>query len=299
MSQYTSYYLYQKYEQRDGQAPIPVYPNVFSVDGDGTLPRIIKQNDDPNCGYEPTPAEPTYAWNEVAGYVCDECEATKAMIHTSASTFYISGTGEITRAEASGYASAAIDVVITNGCTSIGNNAFSGFTGIQFARIPNTVLSIGNNAFRNCSAMTECQIPYGTTSIGNNAFNNCISLMYVDIPSTVTSIGESAYANCLNFQYVSIPSSITSIPNDCFFNCDGLSDIELPSSITSIGGYAFGNCSGLYSVTVLATTPPTLGVYAFDGTNIDLKIYVPSTAVNTYKSATNWSTYSNIIYPIQ
>ena len=406
MGQYTSYYLYQKYEERGEQEPIPCYPNVYSIDGEGTMPLVVKSSADTECGaegtiedwfavstycvgvskyekqekaisyddgdtwvytgeyrdelvepysvecgYVPPPPqyrtisgdtycsgatgydkyvdlyyqvsydggiswhttssastlveaysedcgyEPIYSWN-VVGDMCGECdEQTNVVIHdNSGNTYTISGSGEITRSEVSGYANVAYDIVIKNYCTSIGENAFSGFSGVYFARIPSTVQTIGERAFIGCSAMTECQVPSGTTSIGASAFTDCISLCYADIPTSVLSIGEDTFKNCLNFRYVSIPTSITSIPNNCFYNCDALSDIELHSGITSIGDSAFGNCNGLYSVTVFASTPPTLGNNVFD--NYNIKIYVPSGSVNTYKTASGWSNYSNNIYAI-
>lgn len=298
MGRYTSYYTYQKFEKRGEQDWIPAYPNTWSIDGEGTMSLSIKMENDPACGYVP-PSEPIYRWN-TTGYICDECNPTKALINTSAATYSISGTGELTAADVSAYTTAATDIFIANGCTGIGYGAFSGFTNITFVRIPNTVLSIGNRAFYDCSSLEECQIPYGCQSIGVGAFLNCMSLSYVDLPNTITTIGGAAFRECLNFQHVSIPSSVTSIPSNCFYNCDGLSDIELPSSITSIGDYAFQNCSGLYSLTCYATTPPALGSGVFNYVNSNFKIYVPSYLVDTYKSAPVWSTYySSKIYPIQ
>lgn len=299
MGQYTSYYLYQKYVKIGQQEPTPVYPTVLSIDGEGTMPLSTKTEYDTSCGYIPPTPEPIYGWFEVSGYVCDECDAIKAMIQISGNTYYVNGTGEISRSEVSGYSNTAENVVITNSCSSIADGAFSGFTAAGFVRIPNTVTTIGNSAFTSCSAMTECQIPYGTTSIGNSAFIGCTSLNGVDIPNTVTSIGVSAFSDSHNFRYVSIPSSVTSIPDYCFYNCDGLSDVELPSSITTIGNSAFAECSGLYSFTVNNIVPPTLGTGAFYNTNNSLKIYVPSTAVNTYKTASGWSSYKYKIYPIE
>lgn len=43
-----------------------------------------------------------------------------------------------------------------------------------------------------------------------------------------------------------------------------------------------------------ATNPPTLGANAFDGEGYTT-IYVPSSAVDDYKSADNWSTYADLI----
>ncbi len=46
------------------------------------------------------------------------------------------------------------------------------------------------------------------------------------------------------------------------------------------------------------TTPPTLGTSAFYNINSICKIYVPDASVTAYKSATNWNTYADYIYPI-
>lgn len=79
MGQYTSYYLYQKFEKRDGQDFIPVYPNTYSVDADGTMPRVVKNENDENCGYVPPTPTAIYRWVQVTptsdpnSYWCDEC----------------------------------------------------------------------------------------------------------------------------------------------------------------------------------------------------------------------------------
>ena len=49
MANVNSFYLYQKYEKRGDQPWIAVYPSVYSVDGDGTMPVVVKQLNDPNC----------------------------------------------------------------------------------------------------------------------------------------------------------------------------------------------------------------------------------------------------------
>ena len=51
------------------------------------------------------------------------------------------------------------------------------------------------------------------------------------------------------------------------------------------------------SVTVNATTPPTLGESALDYTN-NCPIYVPAASVDVYKAASGWSTYASRIQAI-
>jgi hypothetical protein len=68
--------------------------------------------------------------------------------------------------------------------------------------------------------------------------------------------------------------------------------------VTSIGDGAFRACSNLTTLTVQATTPPTLGSSALSGTNTNLVIKVPSASVNTYKAASGWSDYASKIQAI-
>lgn len=84
----TSYYLYQKYEQRGEQDPIPVYPNYWSVDGDGTQSLSKKMDNDPNCGYVP-PVTTIYRWvnlDSSTNYYCDDCPTPQTRTITSGYT---------------------------------------------------------------------------------------------------------------------------------------------------------------------------------------------------------------------
>lgn len=73
MAKTTSYYVYQRYEKRGDQGWIPSYPNVYSKDGDGTVPLYVRQQKDYECGFT---CEPEFQWVEVPiteDYECDEC----------------------------------------------------------------------------------------------------------------------------------------------------------------------------------------------------------------------------------
>lgn len=76
MSKYTKYKLYQKYETRGSQEAIPCYPNVFSIDGDGTMPLVIVEENSRDCGYTGE-TQPIYRWYTLpieTYYVCDACQ---------------------------------------------------------------------------------------------------------------------------------------------------------------------------------------------------------------------------------
>ena len=84
------------------------------------------------------------------------------------------------------------NVIIEEGVTSIGFQAFRGCTSLTSVTIPEGVISIGDCAFEFCTSLTSVTIPDSVTTIGNYAFAGCTSLTSVTIPDSVTSIGEVA-----------------------------------------------------------------------------------------------------------
>lgn len=185
----------------------------------------------------------------------------------------IEGTGTLTKDDIFEYRNTIVSAEIGSGCTSIANETFAYRGLITSVTIPNSVTSIGESAFEACSGLTSIVIPDSITNIEKMTFWDCTGLTSVTIPNSVTSIGQGAFYGCISLTSVTIPSGVTNIANDSFYY------------------------QGLTSVTVLATTPPTLGNSVFIKSS-DLKIYVPAASVNTYKAATNWSNYSTYIQPI-
>lgn len=109
-----------------------------------------------------------------------------------------------------------------------------------------------------------------------------------------TILPSPYYANYINI--IEVGDCVESIENTCF-NSSYLEQITLPSTLTSIGSGCFNNCPQLTSITCLATTPPTLGSYALTNSN-NVQIYVPASAVDTYKAASGWSSYASRIQAI-
>ena len=124
---------------------------------------------------------------------------------------------------------------------------------IESVVIEDGVTSIGANAFDVCSGLTSITIPSSVTSIGEHVFDGCSGLTSITIPSSVTSIGAYAFSGCSGLTSITIPSSVTSIRRGAFDGCSGLTSITIPNSVTSIGAKAFRGCSGLTRVIYLGT----------------------------------------------
>ena len=187
-----------------------------------------------------------------------------------------------------------LSITIPYSVTSIGNYAFSNCQSLQSITISDGVKSIGNNAFRYCYGMASFTIPDGVKSIEQNTFFYCHSLQSITIPGSVTSIADNAFYNCGTLASITIQDGVTSIGNSAFSNCKSLSSITIPYSVTSIGNYAFSACYGMAEYHMKPTTPPIMsGTNVFNKIPSDCIIYVPKGSLNAYKSATNWSSYTD------
>ena len=229
------------------------------------------------------------------------------------------------------------EVFIPEGVTSIGAGAFSGATNLEKADLSDSSVtqllpSSGQGGmFRGCHKLTDVILPSTLTTIGAFSFYECTALEEITLPSSVTTFNDVAiflgctslrsvdmsdtsittfynqiiapgnngqFQGCTALENVYLPSELTNLGRGAFYGCSKLNDIDIPSGVTSIGDSSFNSCSSLTSVTVRATTPPTLGTNVFDNTHANLVIYVPAESVETYKSASGWSAYASRIQAI-
>jgi len=109
----------------------------------------------------------------------------------------------------------------------------------------------------------------------------------------VTNISSQAFYRCWDLTEVNIGDNVTSIGSYAFQQCTSLTWVSIPATVTSIGVYAFTNCTSLTTIICWATTPPSIST-AFNGLFDQATLYVPASAVSTYKATTTWKNFSNI-----
>ena len=112
------------------------------------------------------------------------------------------------------------------------------------------VTEIGYQAFEECSGLTSITLPKSVTKIGNCAFSGCSGLTSITIPESVTEIGDSAFSYCSDLTSITLPKNVTKIGSKAFSRCSGLTSITLPDSVTEIGAGVFAACSNLESIKV-------------------------------------------------
>jgi len=141
-------------------------------------------------------------------------------------------------------------IIIENGVTCIGENAFRDCSSLISIMIPESVTSIGSYAFYNSSSFTSINIPNSVESIGKYAFLGCSSLFSITIPNSVTNIGIAAFSGCSSLNSITIPPSVICIDDGVWAGCSNLTAVTIPNSVTTIGSGAFSGCSSLSSVTI-------------------------------------------------
>ena len=212
-------------------------------------------------------------------------------------------------------------------CEYLGIGTFELDYNLSYASLPK-VSFIGKGCFYDCGALTSVSLPE-CKSLGDGAWNPedirgpgtagvfyaCSGLNYVDLPKC-EHIGGGAFAWCMSLNVVSAPEctyvskgafqgcyalSTISLPkcgyigSFAFRSCSALNRIELPEC-SYIGDSAFVSCSSLSVIKLGYSGVCSITNRIFEYNIVD--IYVPSSLVSAYKTASYWSYYSNYIYSI-
>jgi hypothetical protein len=108
----------------------------------------------------------------------------------------------------------------------------------------------------------------------------------------IVSIARKLVARTISGEYKN--HRVTSVGEGVFYGCSQLTGLDF-ANITSIGANAFNGCTALNTLVLRGDTVCTLAATnAFTGTQIAAGtgyVYVPVVLVDSYKAATNWSSY--------
>ncbi|MBR6032138.1 MAG: leucine-rich repeat domain-containing protein, partial [Bacteroidaceae bacterium] len=158
------------------------------------------------------------------------------------------------------------DLVIKEGTTCIGYEAFNYCTGLTSVTIPESLTHVDVRAFYNCAGLTavhitdlaawckiEFQWDYATSSSNplcnaHHLYLNGEEVTDLVIPDGVTSIGRYAFDNCTGLTSVTIPDGVTRIRPEAFRNCSNLTSITIPPSMKTIDSSPFVWCRNLNAV---------------------------------------------------
>ena len=205
------------------------------------------------------------------------------------------------------------NIIIGDGVTSIGDEAFWYCPSLTSITIRNGVTSIGGWAFANCTSLTSVTIPDSVTSIGGYAFNNTAyynnesnwdnGILYignhlikakenvsgnVEIWQGTKTIADSAFVGC-SLTSINFPDCVTSIGEYAFRGCTSLKSITIPDGVTSIGNKSFLSCTSLASITI-PDSVTSIGDEAFHNCKSLTSITIPNSVTSIGMSAFSYCT---------
>ena len=192
------------------------------------------------------------------------------------------------------YGEQIVEVVLPDGITSIGDEAFDNCFNAHFSNLPNTIRTIGAYAFWGLSNWPEdLYLPADLYSIDYGAFRYCSGIKNLYLPANLRFIGDAAIGGISGLEnyYVDeanpyfkidnhavieiaynrlvaatvktvIPDYIEQIGSSAFFDL-AVEEVDIPQRVVSIGTYAFGYTQ-IHKLSI-PNSVTDIGYYAFYG----------------------------------
>jgi len=143
-------------------------------------------------------------------------------------------------------------VVLKQGCTMVGDNAFESCKKLKSVQFPEKgFMEIGEDAFYSCHGLSTIVFPKGMTTIGESAFQYSYNLKYVGMVDSISEIGPHAFRNCSSLRSIRIPLGVKKVQDSVFFGCEALRAAVLPEgTVQEMGEHVFLSCDELCIVEV-------------------------------------------------
>ncbi len=212
------------------------------------------------------------------------------------------------------------NLVIPEGVTKIGNNAFYNCTQVTSITIPKTVNFIGHNAFFNTGYYNDfanwdngllyigtnlvavdnekladkCRLFTKTTLIASRVFDGS-EITSVDMADNVEHINDCAFINCKKLEAVNLSDNLKILGKSAFHSCAKLKKIEIPESLTTLPATVFYGVEALEEI-VITDGLESIGERAFYNTRNLKSVDIPATVKQIDATAFEKSGITDIYY---
>ena len=192
----------------------------------------------------------------------------------------------------------------------IGTYGLYGVKGIDHENLWPTLENAGVNSLTNTARQSQYINLPALKSIGSYAFGDTekkVHLSHIDFSKVLaTTINGYSFLNLIVNSDLSFPTTLNYINSHAFYK-GSYNNVFFHKNMKTVADYCFGSSSSdpidtyqIKTITFESETPPNIGTNFVSQNHVQngLKIYVPDTAVDTYKALPKLAPYLNIIFPI-
>ena len=216
---------------------------------------------------------------------------------------------------------------------TIGMVAFFNCKKLSEITIPANVRTIYHAAFMTCSGLSEITIEEGVRTIYGGCFSGC-GFETIKLPASLTTVENGIIASCPNLKKIevaegntilkaddngilynisgntimqypagrntkeyTIPEEVTTLYESSFEGANYITKLTLPTTLKTIQDAVFVGCQNLTDIICESTTPISLSNESvFDPLTFNKCILrVPDEAVTSYKEASVWNKFTEIM----
>lgn len=205
--------------------------------------------------------------------------------------------------------SLALQSVKLTSASRINDSAFNGCTALEDVVINSSGgLYLGSYAFKNCSALNSLIITGSIDTMGTQVFNH-IGVEELHLPFVTTSMDSYTCSGCTNLKVFTCKGFTSSNqgfrPFAFFENCSALQLCDIGNTAKIANNTdGFKNCSNFKAFVIrkndgVTTLAGAMFKWLTDNNITGWIVAVPYSYVDSYKVASNWSTYASYITSIQ
>ncbi len=138
-------------------------------------------------------------------------------------------------------------VIISEGVTTLKDEAFFYSSLLESAKLPATIKIVGQGVFRDCVNLKNVTFAEDKGVLGKYMFYGCTRLESVNFPNSSENIPVGAFSYCQSLKNVTLPENLKVIYDYAFYG-SGLESIALPKSLENIYARAFAESESLAEI---------------------------------------------------
>ena len=174
------------------------------------------------------------------------------------------------------------NVVVQEGVTRIGSDAFGSCYKLQSVTLPEGIVSIGDEAFSGTYSLTSITLPQSLETLGSYAFGGSF-IENITVPSKVKDLPPTAFMSCDQLVSVTLPEGLETIGSSAFYCCKALTGITLPAGLKKVGSHVFASCESLKEI-VLPDQIEAMDYGVFNECTVLEKVVLPKNLTDIYDS---------------